>query len=104
MILHSDRGSQFTSKEFTDFCKDHVRCPIVSIRRTEKEGAPRTMTVVREAPLSDAGLQELSPTLNQSNAGFSFSPNGLLLYYFVDLRRLQMMTAIPAAANVKRPP
>ena len=23
MILHSDRGSQFTSKEFTDFCKEH---------------------------------------------------------------------------------
>jgi len=23
MILHSDRGSQFTSKEFTDFRKEH---------------------------------------------------------------------------------
>lgn len=23
MILHSDRGSQFTSKEFVDFCKEH---------------------------------------------------------------------------------
>lgn len=23
MILHSDRGSQFTSKEFIDFCKEH---------------------------------------------------------------------------------
>ena len=56
------------------------------------------------SPLSDAGLQELSPTLNQSNAGFSVILSVSLLCYFAALRRLQMITATPAAANAKIPP